>query len=76
MGVIGDRIMDFQYANAGNVFALQLANVGSTVSHLWVLVAEAYREDFYRPEKHYMRGPGPKSRAKQSQARLSLNKRR
>lgn len=33
------------------------------------LIARAgglFRGDGYRPEKHYMRGPGPKSRARRS----------
>jgi hypothetical protein len=27
-----------------------------------------YTEDQYRPEKHYMRGPGPKAKAKEGDA--------
>jgi hypothetical protein len=38
---------------------------------LWDPVATVLA-DFYRPEKHYMRGPGPKSRARQASVR-SIN---
>ena len=37
----------------------------------WVAVVNAYRTlitpDYYRPEVYYMRGPGPKWRAKHAQ---------
>ena len=35
-----------------------------TVSELWWTIGQAL--DGYRPELYYMRGPGPKWRAKQS----------
>ena len=35
-----------------------------TVSKLWRTIGQAF--DGYRPELYYMRGPGPKWRAKQS----------
>ena len=35
-----------------------------TVSELWRTIGQAF--DGYRPELYYMRGPGPKWRAKQS----------
>jgi hypothetical protein len=38
---------------------------------LWDPVATVL-VDFYRPEKHYMRGPGPKSRPRQASVR-SIN---
>ena len=36
-------------------------------SQIWVRIRRALKEplfDHYRPERHYMRGPGPKSQAK------------
>ncbi len=38
--------------------------IGVAIAHLWrSLVVDMF--DAYRPERHYMRGPGPKWRAKQ-----------
>ena len=38
-------------------------NIGKAVAALWrTVTAELF--DTYRPEQHYMRGPGPKWRAK------------
>ena len=34
-------------------------------SQIWEQIWRALY-DFYRPEQHYMRGPGPKNRAKAS----------
>jgi hypothetical protein len=37
--------------------------IGTAIVHLWrSLVTDMF--DAYRPERHYMRGPGPKWRAK------------
>ena len=37
--------------------------IGATIAALWrSLVKDLFGA--YRPERHYMRGPGPKSRAK------------
>jgi hypothetical protein len=33
----------------------------------WVLKIVAWFRERYRPELHYMRGPGPKARAKQAE---------
>ena len=38
--------------------------LAETVSELWRTIGHAF--DGYRPELHYMRGPGPKWRSKQS----------
>jgi hypothetical protein len=38
--------------------------LAETVSKLWRTIGQAF--DGYRPELYYMRGPGPKWRAKQS----------
>ena len=42
--------------------------LASAVAKLYVAVVNAYRTlivpDHYRPEAHYMRGPGPKWRAR------------
>ena len=35
---------------------------GTSLDLLWAMVRELF--DPYRPERHYMRGPGPKWRAK------------
>ena len=38
--------------------------IGAAIAHLWrSLTVDMF--DAYRPERHYMRGPGPKWRAKQ-----------
>ena len=45
----------------------------------WIDLASAWRvlmathRSSYRPEKHYMRGPGPKCREKYAQHRNSAN---
>ena len=37
--------------------------IGAAIAHLWrTLTVDMF--DAYRPERHYMRGPGPKWRAK------------
>ena len=37
-------------------------SIGKTVADLWRTLTSAF--DTYHPEQHYMRGPGPKWRAK------------
>ena len=39
-------------------------DLAENVSELWRTIGQAF--DGYRPELYYMRGPGPKWRAKQS----------
>ncbi len=39
-------------------------DLAETVSELWRTIGQAF--EGYRPELYYMRGPGPKWRAKQS----------
>ncbi len=46
--------------------------LAGTFSELWRTIGQAL--DGYRPELHYMRGPGPKWRAKQS-ANVTLGQR-
>jgi hypothetical protein len=43
--------------------------IGKTVADLWRTVTSAF--DTYHPEQHYMRGPGPKWRAKHAQPALA-----
>jgi hypothetical protein len=40
--------------------------IGKAVAELWLAVTSQFF-DGYRPERHYMRGPGPKWRAKHAQ---------
>jgi hypothetical protein len=46
--------------------ALAGARLRSTAQGVWVLIMAGSAER-YRPEAHYMRGPGPKCRAKRVQ---------
>ena len=48
-------------ASLAGVFAV--ANTRAAATNAW-LTAMAKRTHRYRPEAHYMRGPGPKWRAK------------
>jgi hypothetical protein len=45
-------------------------SIGKTVADLWRSVTSAF--DTYHPERHYMRGPGPKWRAKHASARVTV----
>jgi hypothetical protein len=38
--------------------------IGSVIAHLWREVRRSLVGGGYRPERHYMRGPGPAWRAK------------
>ena len=45
-------------------------SIGKAVADLWRIVTSELFTD-YRPERHYMRGPGPKWRAKHAQPKLA-----
>jgi hypothetical protein len=45
-------------------------SIGRAVAELWLSVTSQLF-DSYRPERHYMRGPGPKWRAKHAQPKLA-----
>ena len=52
--------------------SIHLGRLGPPLSgHLVQWVRKVFQElrDPYRPERHYMRGPGPKFRAKQASQR-------
>ena len=55
-----------QLANIASVLALAIAKASTAVANAW-WTAMGDHSDRYRPEAHYMRGPGPKWRAKQAQ---------
>jgi hypothetical protein len=44
--------------------------IGKAVADLWLTVTSQLF-DGYHPERHYMRGPGPKWHAKHAQPRLT-----
>ena len=44
-------------------------SIGKAVADLWRIVTSELFTD-YRPERHYMRGPGPKWHAKYQASRL------
>jgi hypothetical protein len=53
----------------------RLTNVALVVTQAWAAISDAWRalpkrERRYRPEAHYMRGPGPKWRAKHAPSRV------
>jgi hypothetical protein len=52
-----------QLANIAYVLALAIAKACTAVANAW-WTAMGDHSDRYRPEAHYMRGPGPKWRAK------------
>jgi hypothetical protein len=62
--------MALQNAATGNFIFAELALVGACARELWrrLLMVIATRvqaaRDTYRPELHYMRGPGPRWREK------------
>jgi hypothetical protein len=60
--------MDRQPSKAAHVLAISVARARAIVANAWQ-TAIAGRADKYQPEAHYMRGPGPKWRAKH--ARIS-----
>jgi len=45
-------------------------SIGKAVADLWRIVTSELFTD-YRPEQHYMRGPGPKWRAKYARTALT-----
>ena len=45
-------------------------SIGQAVADLWRSVTSELFTD-YRPERHYMRGPGPKWRAKHAQPKIT-----
>jgi hypothetical protein len=55
-----------QLANMARVLVFAVARARTAVADArWT--AMGYHTDMYRPEAHYMRGPGPKWRAKHAQ---------
>jgi hypothetical protein len=46
-------------------------SIGKAVADLWRTVTSDLFND-YRPERHYMRGPGPKWRAKHARNTVSV----
>ena len=46
-------------------------SIGKAVADLWRTVTSDLFND-YRPERHYMRGPGPKWRAKHARNSVSI----
>jgi hypothetical protein len=46
-------------------------SIGKAVADLWRTVTSALFND-YRPERHYMRGPGPKWRAKHARNTVTV----
>jgi hypothetical protein len=45
-------------------------SIGKAVAEVWFAVTSQLF-DSYRPERHYMRGPGPKWRAKHAQPNMT-----
>jgi hypothetical protein len=56
-----------QLAHVAYILAFAVVKVAKTVANAW-RAAIGDQADSYRPEAHYMRGPGPKWRAKHAQA--------
>jgi hypothetical protein len=59
--------MDRQLSKAACVLAFLVVRARAAVANAWQ-AAMADPTDRYRPEAHYMRGPGPKWRAKHAPA--------
>jgi hypothetical protein len=59
---MGRRLLKLAYA-----LAVAIVRARAAVASAWQ-TALADQADKYRPEAHYMRGPGPKWRAKHSEA--------
>jgi hypothetical protein len=53
----------------GQQFVNSAARLAGTFARLWNAAQNAWPADNYHPEAHYMRGPGPKWRAKHAQVR-------
>lgn len=56
-----------QLSKMASALAVVIARAHATMANAWQ-TAVADPADRYRPEAHYMRGPGPKWRAKHAQA--------
>jgi hypothetical protein len=59
--------MDRQLSKAAYVLAFLVVRARAAVANAWQ-TAMADPTDRYRPEAHYMRGPGPKWRSKHAPA--------
>jgi hypothetical protein len=51
----------------GQQLTTSAVHIAGTFARLWSAVKSAWAADNYHPEAHYMRGPGPKWRAKHAQ---------
>jgi hypothetical protein len=58
--------MSERLSPAANVLAFLVAKGRAVLARAWQLVM-GEQADSYRPEAHYLRGPGPKWRAKRAQ---------
>ena len=58
--------MGRRLAKVGHALAVVVVRARSAVANAWQ-AAMADQADKYRPEAHYMRGPGPKWHAKRAQ---------
>jgi hypothetical protein len=63
--------MGRQLSKVAYVLALVVVRARAAVTNAWQ-IATVEPADKYQPEAHYMRGPGPKWRAKQ--ARVSIRR--
>jgi hypothetical protein len=59
----------------GERLAKAAVHLAPAIERAWAVVLDAWRalprrERQYRPEAHYMRGPGPKWRAKHAPSRV------
>jgi hypothetical protein len=63
--------MGRRLAKVAHILAFVAARGRAAVANAWN-IAIADQADKYRPEAHYMRGPGPKWRAKH--ARVSIRR--
>jgi hypothetical protein len=58
--------MSDRLSSAAHVLAFLVAKGRAALARAWRLTM-GEQADSYRPEAHYMRGPGPKWRAKRAQ---------
>jgi hypothetical protein len=58
-------------SHEGHLLASAIVKASAAVSNAWQ-AAIADQAGRYRPEAHYMRGPGPKWRAKHAQEDMNL----
>ena len=62
---------DFRFGHLRNATMIRIRkHLQCTASQVWERIWRALR-DPYRPEQHYMRGPGPKYRAKASNVKAN-----